>query len=462
MKKSLTAVIAFVFTIGLYAQVPELPGILQEKLDQEQLDLTISYDEIAQDKSEEQYYRFIERTAGSDTLLGYRWNRETGEWMLRARIIKNYNDAEQLTDKYFQYYTDNNVWVEGLYFNYTYTDSGEPSEMIIQFWSTDAGGWVNHFRKTRFYNDAGTLAQIRTQWWSRMHKEWVNHQLKKFAWNGDLLVADTVKVHHPMTDGWTNHHYSAYNYSDAGLKTSKIIYMWQHFHEIWEKTKRLLYSYDDSGEYINTITGQKWFGDDAGWKNLHRYNYTYNDGGDLSVFIYEYWNHFHSIWVENKKAGYGYNDAGWVDHIVWQTKYHPDSDWANVKQAFINYDDLGNMAERIEQHWNKYHEEWVNFRKWEMVLQYKSITGIFKRPQSDIKAIFPNPYRTGYDISFQGLEKGTYRLDLFDISGKLVETKVIGQNGQASFDSGLRNGMYIMVLSGAHGTVFHTKLMVNQ
>jgi len=295
-----------------------------------------------------------------------------------------------------------------------------------------------------------------------VHKEWVNHQLKKFAWNGDLLLADTVKVHYPMTDGWTNHHYSAYNYSDAGLKTSKIIYSWRHFQEVWKKTKRLVYSYDDGGEYINTVTGQKWFGDDAGWKNIHRYNYTYNDGGDLSVFIFEYWNHFHSIWVEKKKVDYGYDDAGWVDHIVWQTKYHSNSDWANVKQAFISYDDLGNMTERIEQHWNNYHEEWVNFRKWEMVLQYKSITGIFERPESDIKAIFPNPYRTGYDISFQGLEKGTYRLELFDISGKLVETKEIGQNRQASFDSGLRNGIYIIVLSDAHGPVFNTKLVVYQ
>ncbi len=462
MKRYFTTVIAFVFAIGLYAQVPELPEILQEKLDQEQLDFTISYDENEQDKSEEQYYRFIERTAGSDTLLGYRWNRDTEEWMLRARIIKNYNDDEQLTEKYFQHYTHDSVWVEGLYFSYAYTDSGEPSEMIIQYWDADSATWVNHFKKTHFYDDAGKLTKIRTQWWSGRHEKWVNHQLKKFAWNGDLLEADTVKVHFPMTDGWTNHHYSAYHYTDAGLKISKVIFTWRHFMEVWKKARRLVYSYNDSGENVIAMTVQKWFGEDAGWKDFHRYNYSYNDDGDLSGLIFEYWNYFHSIWVERKKVNYGYDDAGWMNHIVWQSKHSPDSDWANVKQAFITYDDLGNMTERIEQYWNKHNEEWVNFRKWEMVLQYRSITGIFERPESDVKAIFANPYRNGDEISFKGLEDDIYQLQLFDISGKLIESKEINPNGQASFSSSLHNGMYIMVLSNAHGPVFNTKLMVNR
>ncbi|NOX86544.1 MAG: hypothetical protein GXO86_11385, partial [Chlorobi bacterium] len=85
MKKIFSFAFMFACSLGLVAQMPQLPEILQEKFNEEQLDLTINYeDETENENSEENYYRFIERTIGNDTLLGYRWNRETEEWVLRA------------------------------------------------------------------------------------------------------------------------------------------------------------------------------------------------------------------------------------------------------------------------------------------------------------------------------------------------------------------------------------------
>lgn len=462
MKKYLAAVIALVLAFSLQAQLPELPSILQEKLDQEQLDLTINYDEIDQDKSEEQYYKFINRDTGNDTLLGYRWNRHTEEWMLHARIIKIYNDAEQVTDKYFQFYTDNGHWKEGLYFDYAYNDAGKPLEMIIQHWSEDASNWINHFKKSHFYNDAGQLSKIRTQWWSRWHHEWINHHLKKFVWNGDILVADTVKVHRPMMDRWMYHHYNSYSYTDAGKKTSKTRYTLRHHHNDWMKTTRFTYHYDDSGELLITVVNQKWFGDDGGWKNLHRYNYSYNDGSHVIVSIIENWNHHHFIWIEKRKIEYGYNDAGWMNHIVWRAKHSPDANWSNIKQANISYDDGGNMNEKIIQLWNHHHHLWVNFKKWTMLMQYYAIAGQDDNAKTDIKAIFPNPYSSGDMISFSGLEEGNYRLQLFDVRGTLIETKEILKNGKVYFSSKLPNGLYIMVVSDKSGYLIKTKLIVNQ
>lgn len=460
MKRYLLSVIALVFVISLHAQIPVLPEILQEKMDQEQLDLTIDYEELEQEKSEEQYYKFIERNTGSDTLLGYRWNREIEEWFLVARIIKVYDGAELLTDKYFQLFTDDGDWVEGLYFNYVYNANGDPLELTIQHWSLDAAEWVNHFKKTQTYNGTGKLGELLTQWWSRENEVWVNHHLKKFTWNGDLLVADTLKVNHPMTDGLKNHLYGSYEYNDSGLKTSKTLYFFRYFQDVWLQTKRFNYSYDDSGENIILVVGQKWFGDE-GWKDIHRYNYAYNDGGNVSVYIFEYWNHFLSDWFEKVKIDYSYNDAGWMNHFVWQTKHSPDADWANIKQVFIDYDDLGNMNGRLEQRWSHFNDEWMNFKKWEMLLQYQTLSGLGESEMLNVKAYFKNPYQPGDQIRFEGLENGTYHLQLFDASGKLVEVKEINQNGETGFYSNLNNGLYILVLSDKQGSVLSRKLLVN-
>ncbi len=462
MKRLVFITVLLAGWLGLQAQIPELPEILQEKFDQEQLDLTVNYqDETENENSEENYYRFIERTLGNDTLLGYRWNRETEEWMLRARIIKMYNDDDLVTDKYFQTYKhEDSTWHEGLYYQYSYNDNDDLTELLIQRWNEDSTVWVNHFRKINTYDDAGVLTEIVTQWWSRMHEEWVNHHQKLLTWNDDLLEADTVKVHRYNSDGWKNHHYSAYSYTDEGVKTSRTFYLWRHYHNEWAKKRRFNYSYNDSTGYLAHVLSQMWRGYDSVWKNQYRYNYTYDGDGNVSVYLFEYWNFFHEEWVEKVKIDYEYNDQGWMSHFVKQYKMFFFDDWMNVKQASFQYDGNGNMTEKIEQHWDRHEEEWVNYRKWEMVLQYKTITGIYDHEQSGIEAIYPNPYRPGDPIRFNGLESGTYQLQLFDINGRLLESRVVEQQTTTGFTSNLRSGLYIMVLSDNSKVLLNSKLLI--
>ena len=238
MKKFVSLFFIAILALGLQSQIPMLDEILQEKFEQETFDLTMDFDEVQQENTEENYYKFVERDFGNDTLLGYKWNRQTEEWILRVRIVKVYNDAEQVTEKYFQVLKDDGTWKEGLRYDYTFTDGGDPLGLLIQHWAEDAGDWVNHVKRMHHYNDGGKLAAIKTQWWSRWHEEWVDYHLKRFAWNGDMLVADTVKMKMPMFDGWVNHHYNEYNYSDAGLKLDKTQFLWWHFNEAWKKSKK--------------------------------------------------------------------------------------------------------------------------------------------------------------------------------------------------------------------------------
>ena len=462
MKKIFSFAFMFACSLGLVAQVPQLPEILQEKINQEHLDLTVDYEDGTENEnSEENYYRFIERTLGNDTLMGYQWNRETEEWVPRARIVKIYNDDEQVTGKYFQIYVHrDSTWREGLYFQYDYNTSGDLTELLIQYWNPDSAVWVNHFKKTNNYDDAGNLTEILTQWWSVRKNEWVDHQQKLLTWNDGLLVADTVKIHRFMSDGWMNHHYSAYSYNDAGVKTTRTFYIWKHHDGNWKKVRRFNYNYDSSTGDLANVVSQKWRGDDIGWKDQYRFNYTYDDDGNVTVYLFEFWNYYKEEWTEKVKIDYEYDDQGLMVHFVRQQMNFFLDDWMNVKQASFQYDDDGNMTEKIVQFWDRHNEEWVNYRKWEMILQYKMLSGISDVEKTDVRAVFANPYRPGDPISFAGLESGTYGLQLFDINGRLLETRTVEQRSQTAFTTDLRNGLYIMMLSDNSRVLFHSKLLI--
>ena len=75
------------------------------------------------------------------------------------------------------------------------------------------------------------------------------------------------------------------------------------------------------------------------------------------------------------------------------------------------------------------------------------------RQGSNIRAIYPNPYRTGEAISITGLENGSYRLQLFNINGRIIESQTISGQSQASFSSNPHQGLYIIVLSDNSGVL---------
>jgi hypothetical protein len=462
MKKNLLFALSFILALSLSAQMPELPEILQEKMNEERLDLTFSYDETEMQNSEEEYYRYVSRTSGSDTLWGYKWKPDAQDWVLRARIIKAMNDAELPIEKKFQYITMAGEWMDGLHFSYSYNDSNQLTELVIQHWRPDSAMWINHFRKENIFNDGGNIASIQTSWWSKWNQEWVGHHKKTFTWSDGLLVADTVKINWFLTDGWVNHLYNEFAYNDSGLKVSKTLYFWWPFQESWKKTKKFNYSYNDSGDNITEVVAQKWFGDDAGWKNKHRYNFTFNDNGDITLYLFEYWNQSNSNWVEKIMIEYSYNDAGWMSQFVWQVKYFMDENWKNFKRVSFSYDDSGNMIERIGQRWNKMDEEWMNFRKWIIQLEFPTVTSIFDKEDATVEARFRNPYQSGDVISFSGLENDNYTLNLYDIGGKVVETVAINQSAQAKFHVSRHNGLYIMVLTDRNKQpVYNSKLVIS-
>lgn len=448
MKRILFFVISTFFALSLSAQMPDLPEILEEQLIQEHFDLTYNEQVQEQENTENQYYRYVPRDGGTDTLFGYKWDMEFEEWTLKCRIVKTMNEDEQPVTKLIQILTFDSVWVDGLHYDYSYNDNNSLTEVVIMYWKPDAMIWENYFRMQRTYNDDDKLTSISTQWWADDTQQWVDFQNKSFVYDGDYLSADTVKVYMDFMGEWMNFFYNSYAYDDAGKRISKTNSLWLAFMNNWSKNYRLLYNYDDSGEDIVQVIGQSWDMFDQAWNDRNRYNYTYDDEGDMVQYIFEKKKMYDSLWIQKVKVDYTYDGQGNMLQFVWQYKPHFDTVWNNFKQVFFSYDQNGNMIERIEQRWDMDVSDWVNYSKWEMAIEYPAITKVFETDKSKITATFKNPYMNGDVIHLSGVSnKGNFKLMVFDLTGKMIEKINVSGKTSAVLKNELKPGLYLVILT---------------
>lgn len=461
MKKILLFASGLFIVFSLRAQMPELPDILQEQLMQENFDLTHNEQVQEQEQNEDQYYRYVPRNGGTDTLFGYKWDSTYEDWALKCRIIKTLNGEEAPVEKLVQILTFDSLWIDGLRYDYSYNENNYLTEVVIMYWKADAMIWENYFRVERNYNDNDNLTGISTQWWSDINQDWLDFQNKSFVYNGDYLTSDTVKVYMDFMGEWMNFFYNVYAYNDAGQRTEKTNYLWLAFMNDWSKNYRLIYNYNDD-ENITLITGQNWDVFDQAWNDRNRYNYSYDDEGDMVQYIFEKKKPYDTIWKEKVKIDYSYDVQGNLSLFVWQYKPEFDTVWNNFKQVFFSYDENGNMIQRIEQQWEMDLNDWVNYSKWEMAIDYPTITDVFDQDDSKITATFKNPYMNGDVIHLSGIKRGNFRLMVFDLTGKMIEKINVTGKTSAVLHKELKPGLYLVILTNNKDFHLTQKMVVSQ
>jgi hypothetical protein len=81
--------------------------------------------------------------------------------------------------------------------------------------------------------------------------------------------------------------------------------------------------------------------------------------------------------------------------------------------------------------------------------------------------VYPNPFNSAVLIRFNAASSGTYRLDLYDLNGKLIQSLYNGYVQKGMFQQvkiqaeGMVNGMYICRLQTPAG-VLQRKLILNR
>ena len=102
----------------------------------------------------------------------------------------------------------------------------------------------------------------------------------------------------------------------------------------------------------------------------------------------------------------------------------------------------------------------------QLVIAYMPPPRMMDNIQPDANAtpyfnIFPNPAGNYFNISLKNME-GDANLEIYDLIGKLVMKKIIGNNDIYRIDAeNLENGVYLVVVSNGNG-VLTKKVLLNK
>jgi hypothetical protein len=89
--------------------------------------------------------------------------------------------------------------------------------------------------------------------------------------------------------------------------------------------------------------------------------------------------------------------------------------------------------------------------------------GIGEQPEQNISfRVYPNPASDKVSIAFEEIPKDKIRLLLFDLTGRLIESKEVNHQGNVTFDMfDLKKGIYILNIKSAVGWSKSVKVIKN-
>ena len=463
MKKLLLFFITGIFITGLNAQDLIIPEIVNEQLNNEQLDLTITNDDQEINISEENYYYSNTKDLGNDTIIGYIWDLSTQTWKNRTRRILTYDNADNVIEKLFQYWTLNNGWKNGLYFQFVYDNNGNRIEKTIQVWHQANEEWVNYFHRINSFNENNHLVDVVTQFWLNINQTWANKHHRIFTYVDDTLVADTSQKwkNFANTWCWQKVFLNQYGYDSTGYLRVRVTKRWRQFANIWVKKSRKIFNYNENG-YLRLIIHQDWKIFAQVWKNRIRHVLSYDENGNRIERQKQAWRPSNNTWVGFARRQFTYDINNYLIETVFQHRVH-NGTWKNVSFCQFAYDDEGNMIEKLKQLWDNYNSNWVNFKKWVMVINLKSsYAGINNESDSEssIKCVFANPYKINMPITFYNLEAGLYNATVFDFSGKIVCNESFSAGEVISINERVPAGMYLIVLQKDNEIFYKQKIAI--
>ncbi len=463
MKRIILLLATVLIIAGVSAQNYEIPEILQEKLDQENIDLTATEDYKEVNLSEENYYKYIERENGTDTIIGYKWNKQKQKWVPCERIIKKYNEKELVIGKLYQYLVPEHGWVNGLHFTYGYDDNGNRTKKVIRFWHRYHKKWVNYFRRFNAYNEYDKITKALTQRWSVDSAQWVNRHHRLFSYNEDTLKSDTIRAWRYFAEKWGNKYLNHYFYDDKGRLRSRLIHKWKHPIKHWIKSHRNIFFYKH--EHLAIIIHQDWKPCKEVWIKKGRHVFRNDDSGNRTMNLHQLWDHKHHSWEGREMKLFDYNEENYLVEAVFKIKKPKHYTWHNMKRVEFEYDTDGNITEKLIQHWSEYFQEWYNFKLWRMVLEYKyGYAGVYDNTKQgeDIELTFRNPYTTGSPITISGLDEQNCQAVIYDLSGQVVYSETINGNQNISITEDLPGGIYIITLKQNDNLLHKEKIIISR
>ena len=288
--------------------------------------------------------------------------------------------------------------------------------------------------------------------WSASSNTFEKSQMDMVFLNGDLII-DSIYGHQ-----WDGSYFYVtnkivYYYTGALLNETKG-YVLNGYN--WEKDDKTTYTYNATGLVLSE-TNWVWFTTTQTYGESSKIEYTYNTANQLLTKTSS--SHMGATWNYEFKTDFDYDTQGnayKVIHSVWnsstnlwenETKLEGTFDNSYSRSDLIlpfeNYPDVEIYFNHLNSHMDIYYGDGANWSLEEKYDIYYSdfIINSIEPISKEKISIAPNPTTDFFFIN--RMSNDNLRIEIYDISGKLVKNLIINQSNKVDINE-LNNGLYFV------------------
>jgi hypothetical protein len=189
------------------------------------------------------------------------------------------------------------------------------------------------------------------------------------------LLDSIVSYHYQSDSDSVNGVKITYEYNNLYQKISHSIYLWNKNIQKWDGwlfpaeecvvcPGRYEYVYNDMGNLIMT-SGFVWGGQSLNWLERTRTENDYDENGNSTSSIFSSWSTTENSWIPEVWQEFGYDDDGHVISIVSKVWYPPVSNWHPIEKKNFVFDHTGKKTQELRQKWVDSISDWCNQNKTE-------------------------------------------------------------------------------------------------
>ncbi|MFH1121056.1 MAG: T9SS type A sorting domain-containing protein [Bacteroidota bacterium] len=157
------------------------------------------------------------------------------------------------------------------------------------------------------------------------------------------------------TSQWLNRSMNEFGYDANGNNTSDIFYTWNAENELYEKSLKQEFTFDNSG--LAEQLSYEWDAGTSSWVLLFRWLYSYNGDGYMSMAYSYYWTG--SVWEMAGRDQRTYDEEGQVVLQVLSWWDGSGSQWVNSNKIENTYNSDGTLSVSTESNWDLITNEWI-------------------------------------------------------------------------------------------------------
>ena len=246
--------------------------------------------------------------------ISYTWS--ANQWTNLSKTENTFDANGNITEIITSMW-DNNVWANMYRQLYTYDANNAKTSYTYQGWNGST--WENSSRYTYQNREDGKCKAAVYYNWD--NGKWFEADSNFYSYNaaGDVLVMQTFRYHHVES-----------GYDEDG----------------WFKNTYVGYVYNEKGQQIQRLT-QTWYESSKMFVNVNKYEYEYDEKGDMSHHSYSYWKK--DAWEQQHSKDYIYNDAHLLTQSILQNCSSGTCD--NSQKEEYTYDAEGNILTESISDW---------------------------------------------------------------------------------------------------------------